>query len=139
MNDEASKERSLRDRAARGIRNLTEAARSGVSEAAGTITGKQIEDKLTEYSELYTQVLLGIHKDVQGQSTTVGELASSSQALETRIAALEGSGENTHITVQELETRTQVLEARLRTARVIILGVFAIAVVALGGLLWQLI
>jgi hypothetical protein len=36
-------------------------------EIFGRITGKAVEDKVTEYSEVYGEVLLGLHRDLENQ------------------------------------------------------------------------
>ena len=42
-----------------------------VSETKDRLTGKAVEDKLDEYSEVYGEVLLGMHRDIQAQRTLI--------------------------------------------------------------------
>lgn len=57
------------------------------------LTGKKVEELVKEYSELYTAVLLGLHKDLLAQKARTEESARNSvqiqQQNELRIARLE--------------------------------------------------
>ena len=39
-----------------------------IGKAVKTVSGKAIEDKIEEYSEVYGEVLLGLHRDIERQN-----------------------------------------------------------------------
>ncbi len=84
MAEGQSERQSLRKRGREAVGRLGEAFTS----ASGTLTGKQIEKDVAEYSELTTQVLLGIHKDLQAQERTLHEHDSALDSLKRQAAKL---------------------------------------------------
>lgn len=93
------------------VQRATRAARGKASEAVSTLTGTNIEEKISEYSELYTQVLLGIHQDVAGQAESLARLDE-----------------------EVVELRRQARS--LRAWRVIATVAIVLSVVSLGGVVW---
>ena len=93
------------------VQRTDRAARSKASEAVSTLTGTNIEEKISEYSELYTQVLLGIHQDVAGQAESLARL---DEGLD--------------------ELRRQARSPR--AWRVIAAVAIVLSVVSLGGVVW---
>jgi len=93
------------------VQSAARAARGKASEAASTLTGTNLEEKVSEYSELYTQVLLGIHQDVANQAESLA-----------------------HLDEEMVELRRQ---ARfLRAWQVIAAVAIVLSVVSLGGVVW---
>lgn len=80
--DSSSNEESLRDRG----RRLARAAGDRVQTATGTLSGANIEQLVGEYSEQFTQVLLGLHGDVQAYSREVQRHSSRIEALERELS-----------------------------------------------------
>lgn len=105
--DSSSNEETLRDRG----RRLARAAGDRVQTATGTLSGANIEQLVGEYSEQFTQVLLGLHSDVQAYGREVQQQSS-------RIAALE----------QEL--------SGARKLRLAVLVSVTIALVSIGVAIW---
>ena len=70
------------------VRTARKSAGQKLQEARETLTGASIERKVAEQSELYTQVLLGLHRDLQAQARTLDEQASRVRALEELVASL---------------------------------------------------
>ena len=93
------------------VQRATRAARGKASEAVSTLTATNIEEKISEYSELYTQVLLGIHKDAADQAETLARLDE----------------EVVHLRWQARS---------LRALRVIAAVAIVLSVVSLGGVVW---
>ncbi len=56
--------------------------------ATGTLTGKNVEQQVAEYSEVYTQVLLGMHGDLELQGRKVGDHDKEIEALKYQIASM---------------------------------------------------
>ena len=56
--------------------------------ATRALTGKDLEQRVTEYSGLYTQVLLGLHEDAQEQNRKLDAYGSELEELKRRIATL---------------------------------------------------
>ncbi len=83
-NDKDHDSHKMRQFSDRGRKLLGGAVKSAQS-VTGTLTGKGIEQKVSEYSELYTQVLLGIHSDTEEQSRIADEQAKRIEDLEHRI------------------------------------------------------
>lgn len=77
-----------------------------------TGTGKTIEDRITEYTEVYTQVLLGLHHDVETQREEIAKL---------------------HARLDEMERRWRRSERLLRFTA---FGAAAVSLAALGGVVW---
>jgi hypothetical protein len=105
--DSDAEERSLTDRG----RELFKSSRERVQTAAGTLSGKNIEGLVAEYSEQYTQVLLGMHKDLMAQARDI-------EKQDSRIDMLER-----HVTSVRVAPLTAVLA-------------LVVAVVALGVAIW---
>ena len=102
-----SKERSKLDKGKQGVRR----AGAKVTAAAGTLSGKNVEQQVTEYTELYTPVLLGVHGDLEAQGRKLQDHDSEIEALKRQVASV-------------------------HTARIISIAALVVAVVAAGGALW---
>lgn len=63
------------------VRRATRATQQRVGDAFDSVTGKAIEEKIEDYGELYTQVLLGIHEDVKRQGAEIDELRAEVEFL----------------------------------------------------------
>jgi hypothetical protein len=50
-----------------------------------TVTGKAVEEKMREYTEVYGQVLVGIHQDIQKQAMLLKECRVDLAAQRTRL------------------------------------------------------
>ena len=57
-----------------------------VQAATATLSGKNIEQHVAEHSELYTQVLLGLHRDLTTQDKRLTDYASDAEALNKQVA-----------------------------------------------------
>ena len=93
------------------VQRATRAARGKASEAVSTLTGTNIEDRISEYTELYTQVLLGIHQDVADQAESLARMDEK---------------------VVELGRQAR----SLRAWRVIAAVAIVVSIVSLGGVVW---
>lgn len=59
-----------------------------VQTATATLSGKNIEQQVAEHSELYTQVLLGLHRDLEAQDKRLSDFASDAEALKRQVASM---------------------------------------------------
>ncbi len=62
--------------------------KKGIKEVADTLKGKSIEETVAEYSELYTEVLLGLHRDLESQGRIIRELRSEIESLKAQITTI---------------------------------------------------
>ena len=69
-------------------RRLLRRAGDTVKTATGALTGKNVEQQVAEYSEVYTQVLLGIHGDLEQQGRKVADHDKEIEALKNQIASM---------------------------------------------------
>lgn len=100
----------------------------------GTLTGQNVEQRIAEYSELYTQVLLGVHDDVKRVEL---EMASFRPEVE-RLKALEADTASFRSEVEALNTKIARIQAtRNFTVAALILSI--LAVIGLGGVVWAMI
>ena len=102
-----SEERSLRNKG----KEVARRAGARVTAATSTLSGKNIEQQIVEYSELYTQVLLGLHGDLEAQERKLSEYGTQTEALKRQVASF-------------------------GVTRIFAIAAFVIAVVAAGGALW---
>ena len=56
--------------------------------ATGTLTGQNVEQQVAEYSEVYTQVLLGLHEDLELQRRKVADHEKKIESLTHQIASM---------------------------------------------------
>ena len=80
--DLSSNQQSLQDRG----RRIARAAGDRVQTATGTLSGANIAQLVGEYSEQFTQVLLGLHRDVQAHGRTAQQQSSRIEALERELS-----------------------------------------------------
>lgn len=90
-------------------------------EFINNLTGKNIAEKVTEYSELYGEVLLGLHRDVVELQSRLGD-APGVEVLRQKVL--------------RLEDRQNVLEERLRKAVRTGAWLIALLYVIAGWVLW---
>ena len=75
-----------RSESGRGRRLLSRAGEVAAT-AAGALSGKNLEQQIQEYGDVYTQVLLGVHGDLELQSKKVDDHDKQIEALKGEIAA----------------------------------------------------
>ena len=102
-----SEERAQDDKAKGVLRHTANALKT----ATGTLTGKNVEQQVAEYSELYTQVLLGLHRDLEAQGRKLQDQATEIEVLKRQVASM-------------------------RMVRIVAIAAFVIALVSAGGALW---
>ena len=107
-------EQSWRERGREAARRATEP----LTTAADAISGRGIEKEVAQYSEVFTQVALGLHEDLTAATRQIGELESAVAELRTAQTS-----------------RDQSL-SRLTRIHVVGLVALAIAVAALGVGIW---
>ena len=105
----ADERSSLMDRGKGAVRKVTKP----LTDASDLITGRGLEQSVAEYSETFTQVVLGIHEDVTALSRRVSELETDSR---------------------DKMAQTQ----RLKRAYLLGYSAIAISLIALGVALWSL-
>ena len=69
-------------------RRLVRRAGDTLKTATGTLTGQNVEQQVAEYSEVYTQVLLGLHGDLELQSGKVEDHDKQINALKHQSASM---------------------------------------------------
>ncbi len=107
-------ERSWRERGREAARRATEP----LTTAADAISGRGIEKEVAEYSEVFTQVALGLHEDLTAATRQIGELESAVAELRTA------------------QTSRDRSLSRLTRIYVVAVGALAIATAALGVGIW---
>ena len=68
---DSGKSRSLGSRAREASRRVTRPLAS----ATNAVTGKGVEQRVSEYTETFTQVVLGLHEDLSTASRRVAEVS----------------------------------------------------------------
>ena len=74
--------RNVRQRAMDAARRVTDP----LSSAADAVTGRAIEQRVAEYSETFTQVVIDLHEDVTAASRRIGTLETTFTQLQNRMA-----------------------------------------------------
>ena len=69
-------------------RRLVRRAGDALKTATGTLTGQNVEQQVAEYSEVYTQVLLGLHGDLELQGGKVEDHDKEIDALKHQITSM---------------------------------------------------
>jgi hypothetical protein len=92
-------------------RRLVRRAGDTLKTATGALTGQNVEQQVAEYSEVYTQVLLGLHGDLELQGGKVEDHDREIDALKHQ-------------------------NASLRVIRTIAIAALALALLAVGVSLW---
>ena len=125
----------------RGKRLLRDAGKM-VTTATGTLTGKNVEQQIEEYSEVYTQVLLGVHGDLELQSRKVDALDKEIVVLKREIASMRAIRSDLELQSGKVDAHDKEIEtlkrasASMRAIRIIAIVAFTIALVTLGVSLW---
>ena len=102
-----SEERSNLDKGKQVVRRAGKA----VTTVTGTLSGKNVEEQIAEYSETYTQVLLGLHQDIEAQGRRLQNHQSEIEALKRQAATI-------------------------RRVRILAIAALVMAVASAGGALW---
>ena len=105
---------SWRERGREAARRATEP----LATAADAISGRGIEKEVAEYSEVFTQVALGLHEDLTAATRRIGELESAIVELRTA------------------QTSQDPSLPRLTRIYVVAAGALAVAIAALGLGIW---
>lgn len=88
--------KSMKDAGQEKAKEVIGGAREGVS----TFTGKAIKERLDEYSEVYGEVLLGIHDDLLMQKR---QLEGTRSSLEEKLEGQRKSIDAMHSTMTKLQ------------------------------------
>ena len=107
-------ERSWRERGREAARRATDP----LTTAAAAISGRGIEKEVAQYSEVFTQVALGLHEDLTAATRQLGELESAVAELRTA------------------QTSRDRSLSRLTGIYIVAAGALAIAIAALGVGVW---
>ena len=116
-------------------RRLLRRAGDTVKTASGTLTGKNVEQQAAEYSEVYTQVLLGVHGDLEVQSRKVDDLDKEIEALKDQIAKTGLQSTRASTNEKDIEALKREMASNRATRR-IAMAAFVVALVTLGVALW---
>jgi hypothetical protein len=92
--------------------NLLQTMGESLSNIADTLTGRHLENRIREYTELYADVLLGLHRDLRN--------------LEGRIEALPDK--------KEMDSMLKGLQI-MRRLLIVSLG---FSIISLGGVIWTI-
>ena len=79
-----SEQQSLPDKGKQAARNVG----GRIQSIRNTLTGKSVEQTVAEHSELYTQVLLGLHRDLQTLDNKVQSYAFENDRLKRQVASI---------------------------------------------------
>ena len=80
-----SEERSWRDRGKQAMKKAGDSVKGTTS----ALSGKTLEEQVAQYSELYTQVLLGLHDDLKALERKVEEQEVEIAELQKRLSVLD--------------------------------------------------
>ena len=86
-----------------------------VRDVADTVTGKKVEKLVIEYSELYTQVALGLHQDLVAQEEDIKDIQNNREKDNNILNGFAGR-------IDELETIAQQLRDFSDTSTEVALG-----------------
>ena len=121
----------------RGRRAVGRAGKA-LSSATGTLSGKSVEQQVSEYSELYTQVLLGVHADLQAQARQIEALQTEHELMKGQLGT-HADPQAQARQIEALQTEHEALKRQLASVRAVRLlasaGLVA-ALAAIGGLIW---
>ena len=127
-------------------RRLLRRADDAIKTASGTLSGKNVEQQVAEYSEVYTQVLLGLHGDVEVQGRRIEHQNKEIDALKRQIASfnamqplagdLEPQSKRNEDHAEQIDTLKRQI-ASFGTVRGIGTVAVVIALLALGVALWS--
>jgi len=98
----------------------------------GKLTGKELEDKIGQYSEVYGEVLLGMHRELESQKKLLHDYRRDMSSLIDEARRLNKEFESDRRNLQE---RLASLEKRVK-AQSIGLVVLLIICLGLGVLVW---
>ena len=103
--------------------------------ATGALIGKNVEQQVAEYREVYTQVLLGVHGDLEQQSRKVDDHDKEIEALKHQVAdaALQWTRASTND--KDVEALKRKI-ASMSVTRTLAIAGFALALLAFGVALW---
>ena len=102
-------ERSMGDRG----RDVARQVSSSLQNVTGAFSGANVERQIAEYSELYTQVLLGLHQDLVAQNRKFQDYDSQIEMLKSGVASI-------------------------RTLRIVASAALFVALAAVGFALWSI-
>ena len=132
-----SEERSMGDKGKQAVRRAGKAVKT----ATDTLSGKNVEQQIAEYSETYTQVLLGLHQDIEAQNRKLDTYSSEIEALKHQVA--------TKSSIRDVEEQERILQthnsdiemlkrqaATIRRVRILSVAALIIALASAGGALW---
>ena len=132
--DSTGDDHSLADRGRGFLRSARGTARS----VRETVTGTNIEHLVSEHSELYTQVLLGLHRDLEAKGRTIQEHSSQLHSMEERLASM-ADMQTASPAAHALQTEAlKSAMGAMRTFRYLVLAAISIALVSLGVAIWSL-
>lgn len=93
-------------------------------DALGNITGRSVEQKVTEYSEIYGEILLGIHREIESHHKRIHDCNVREERLRGKVA--------------ELETLLESALRRLGLAVCLARSSFVISLLSIGVILWKI-
>ena len=132
-----SEERSNLDKGKQVVRRAGKA----VTTATGTLSGKNVEQQVAEYSETYTQVLLGLHRSIEAQNRKLDTYSSENKSFKHKVATIssvrdiEAQGRR----LQDQQSEIKALKrqaATIRRVRILAIAALVMAVASAGGALW---
>lgn len=82
-----AEEQASADKGKQAARNV----RGRIKNIRDTLTGKNVEQMVVEHSELYTQVLLGLHGDMEALDKKVQNYASENEILRRQITSAQST------------------------------------------------
>lgn len=127
-----SDEQSLFDRGRERLRDATRSGKQGVKKATDTFTGKALEDSIAEYTDVYTQVLLGINARIEEEASRLDTLESDNKSMRIEL--------NSKIEAEKLlGLRSQItgISGQLKVAKMIAAGAIVLSLVSLAGVIWM--
>ena len=110
----SSESRSLGSRVRKAAKRVTEPLAS----ATDAVTGRGVEQRVAEYSETFTQVVLGLHEDMAAATRRIGDLEAAVGEVNKRISH------------GDLDKRYKM------GPYIVAIGALAVALVALGFTAW---
>ena len=122
---------SLRERGRGAVRRVAQS----VTRAGRRVTGQELGAMVGEFSETYTQVLLGVHQDLETAKRRLGRVEEDLGALcrnaASRPVVAEGEQASLHSLLVERIAR------EVGRLRLLAFGSLALATIAVGVALWS--
>ena len=123
----------------REIKKKTEEAAKtiskGVGEATDALTGKKVENLVSEYSDTYTKVALGLRQDLEAQGEAIKNIQVNRDKDNNILNGFAGRVDELENIAHELKG-LRVAVKKIETVKYIALSALIVSAFTIAGVLW---